>query len=119
MTDNLYRQMLDGWDQSGWVKEMFESMYGDRHCLAGRARMVVAGGRERFAGDLAPPEMPELAQVIKEQFPERICAATTKAHPFPSHTHMVITEFNDHPFTTFADVALVTEKAAIKVEEQA
>lgn len=53
-----------------------------------------------------------VAEVIKEQFPDRL-RESTPIHQIPCF----VPSFNDHEDTTLSDVVLVLEKAAVKLDE--
>ena len=106
---NVYCQMLDGWDEAHWVQRV--PAYRDRVCLLIRYARVSRNAINMYV--LAPREYGELASlasVIAEQYPR--CFYDSG---YPSLT---IAKFNDHRRTTFADIQLVLEKAAIRYEER-
>jgi hypothetical protein len=104
-----------GWNQGGLVGA------GGRVCALGALSIACYGnphldteGMTHSARTSAHQAMGEAwlqaADVVKEQFPERVVGVGTD---------LPLARFNDHPDTTLDDVILVLEKAAVRAEEVA
>lgn len=98
---NPYRAVAERLQTKGWHKGSAGG-YAGPNCLVGAAYCIgadlsVVRHAYFFVG---------LDETIREQFPERIRIQES------------IAAFNDHEETTFEDVMLVLEKAAIRVEER-
>jgi len=94
-----------------WCKNAYAA--GPRVCLT--AARLRAAGQVNFSGeeiDLdSDPYLRLLAQVIREQFPDRARAAGVMC---PSSCKVAVIWFNDHEDTHFGDVRAVLEKAAAR-----
>lgn len=94
-TDNPFEKVLDRLREKGWMKGRFGGGDGP-NCLLG-AKIVVSPN-EGYS---------ELELTIREHYPDRRLSCRG-----------IVSGFNDHPATTFADVERVLEKAAVKWEEE-
>ena len=89
-----------------WTKFKLHTEKKTRSCLVGWVRKIENELGNQYQGDSIKAK-DLIMEVIKEQFPERL-----------NRFNQNIPSFNDHPDTTFEDVRLVIEKAAIKEQEQ-
>lgn len=98
---NGARAALEVLRRDGWCKGKWTAPTGE-HCISGAA---IEAGTSLYQpgphGDCTSFGH-ALYDVIDEQFPDR---------------PMSVVGFNDHKDTTFADVELVLEKAALKLDE--
>ena len=107
---NTLREAIRVLSRAGWTKDAFTDG-GGRHCLQGA--LYEAYGQCPFdSGQLNVRLSPEMAEdvrlvneVIEAQFTER-------------YGGVGISRFNDHPDTTWEDVVLVMEKAALRKDER-
>lgn len=101
--EETLRAMLDGWTEDKWVKG--KGLDGDRVCVLNHARVV--GGREQLLAVKAVMD-----ETVQSHWPAR--NAGFRGFRGPAN----VTDFNDHPDTTFADVVALVEKAAAYAAEQ-
>jgi hypothetical protein len=88
-----------------WVKGHFRTRngwYEESYCMLGSL------GFTGFSQAQYDRDVDTIAEVIREQFPERVMT-TDSAH--------LVAHFNDMDSTTWTDVEKVMEKAAIKRDE--
>ena len=120
----LYESELD-WEK-GVVYDVNEDGTKEVACPYGAMAMV---GREVITS-ARDSEMCDrdaqiaLAEVIQEQFPDRASGPVIGGEPLYLKENLqdlvanTIVWFNDHPNTTFDEVRVVLEKAAIRLEEK-
>jgi hypothetical protein len=97
------------WTKHHWFR--YERGRGNVNCLAGRLMGVRSNAMVDHGAINADPECLLVAEIIKEQFPDRL---RSSHRLYPSS---IIPTFNDHPNTTLEDVQLVLRKAAIQCDE--
>lgn len=88
-----------------WTKYKIATPKQNRFCMVGWVGRIQQEQHVHHADAFQAKDL--LMEVIREQFPERLKRFSEN-----------IPTFNDHPDTTFEDVRLVIEKAAIKEQEQ-
>lgn len=93
----------------GLCKGRYHTAKGE-HCTVGALQAVT----DSFSGTLVTDAQEVVADVIFEQFPERVAVLGASGRDY---TFGVVTFFNDHEDTTKDDVVMVLEKAALKAEE--
>lgn len=99
---NPYRAVAERLEQRGWLQGTSGPEEGP-NCLMAANRLTNGKDQDqirKFVNDVRP--------IIVEQFPERVAFEC-----------FGVAQFNDHPNTTFEDVILVLDKAALQFEEQA
>src|ERR1017187_10338976 len=94
-------------DEKGWIKGDYSSAKG--HCLVGAIGAVLGG--VDAAESTYCTESNLILDVIKEQYPDRCL------HGASGTDYFDIPTFNDHEYTTRADIDLVLEKAIAKADE--
>ena len=99
-----------------WTQKKFSTPGGTRHCLLGAMYGIDAtnNGVDEWDVDFAAPEVRVLAEVIAEQYPERMCYGFCDVEDDAS---LIVVSFNDHRDTSFADVDRVLDKAVVKSQE--
>jgi hypothetical protein len=120
-TLDRFRSGAVGWTQHQWY-ERGRGRQPAKRCLAGELLTVTAANFQDMDRVNRDPECQLVRDIILEQFPDRtrdaFCTCTEckrkKGNLSPA---AIIPRFNDHPDTTFEDVLLVLEKAAIKCDE--
>jgi hypothetical protein len=118
---NIAEEMLDILpDDDSWTQEEFFAPYTlsgiprKAYCLLGAYGMLTHEDPLYYSGGRVPRNAycARLAQVIREQYPERILRlgkSGTRAGGDLS-VREVITWFNDHDETTYEDIRAVLEK---------
>ena len=104
MTDNVLDQARDSLDGGrAWCKNEGRD---------GQGRMCIAGAIDALALDRVPYLAARVALegVIAEQYPCRSVHSVFGT--------VMISVFNDHPATTWADIDMVLDKAARLLDEQ-
>ncbi len=108
-TENLARAALERLENGdAWCKAMPITVEG-RRCLVGAVSNATLKTMNPYEEANRSPIAPIVASVIQGQFPERYSGGDDLAH--------VLYRFNDSRDTTFDDVRVVLEKAAIQVDE--
>lgn len=104
---NTLDQMKEYLQQNGW----YQGGYYQRD-LEGKAAVCLLGAyhcvTETDTSSFRAQETEVIAEVIAEQFPERILT---------KDLFDVITTFNDSWETTFEDVEVVLDKAAVRLDD--
>jgi hypothetical protein len=90
---NDVRKVLDYLDKNGWYQ-------GDMFCPDNESACI----KGAMVGSNVFGVLDIIRDVVEEQFADRI---NWQPHVDP------IVQFNDHPDTTYADVVMVLEKAAV------
>lgn len=98
-------------DGSGWEKGG-----GGRRCVLYEMGFRYFDGSVSYHEAEADPEVAELAQIIREQYPDRIGTA----HLSLRHTASPVWLWNDSPHTVsyIDDVLPILEKGALRYEEK-
>lgn len=99
--------MLPSIEQYGWWRGEIQD--GTPKCLLTGLVNLYSGHLSSYSGEYHADRQ-ALTDVVREQFPDRLGPVLSTYKPD-------VAQFNDHPDTTWADLELVVEKAAIKRQE--
>lgn len=90
--------------RDGWCKDIWRNERGE-HCLMGAFIAAYNNDQVEEWDGTKWPMYDEVIEVVREQFSDRAVRPAAEI------------AFNNHPDTTFADVAMVLEKAQLRYDE--
>ena len=108
---NAVAKALEALRSSGWSKGRYVAPDGS-HCMLG-ALNVALGLPDEYVLGTSHPAHTAIANVVAEQYPDRACFYRQVDNSWD----LSVATFNDDPDTTFDDIKLVLEKAAIALDE--
>lgn len=114
MQDNVARKAIEVLAARGWHQGEYEDEAG-RVCFYGALNLAMGFDSCHEVNDDVTKVGLTAEVIVREQFADRLKLASGQV----GNTGGQVVEFNDHPDTTLADVLLVLEKTAIKLDEQA